>query len=559
MRAWMLMIVVSGALLSACETGKSGGSGKSKKSDTVGAESDGQTTTPPPEDDATVAPPSDVLEPPPPDEDTWTPPLEDTWTPPPDDTWEPPPEDSWTPPPPKDTVTPPKDTNPPKDTSPPPKDTAGTGTTPVGEPCSADGECAGGADAFCIPDTYSDGSPGFPGGYCSIQGCTEGSCPGANTTCIGVQTTAGDQFDICVSTCTDKSDCYAGYACDQGVCWPGCTPGSCDAGLECNEDLVCAEPPPAPCTANSCGAGYICQGGTCVPDVDGGPGPGPGPTCNNLPTKDCVGTKAYCGELIPFEPLQGDGWDNYPINGECDPCGTKKCDGYGQCLTNGQFEPQWRSWARRDLVMLMQWATAFVKCKTAGWAGGNGLPLGMGDMSEKNGTIPGTSLGDPGHPAGTHEDGYDMDIAYYQIKGPDNHLRPICEHTINGQEQYHCTKAPDNLDLWRHTLFLGALMTSDRTRVIGVDGKVGALIEEAMPTLCANGWLAQKACNNVGQELAFEVTDQGLGWYLFHLHHSHISLWGVNKPGPAGPQTLRHDGGPAHGDGLKLRKLKLGK
>jgi len=253
--------------------------------------------------------------------------------------------------------------------------------------------------------------------------------------------------------------------------------------------------------------------GTCVPDLNGGPGPGPGPTCSNLPSKDCTGGATYCSELLPFSPVEGTGYVDYPLNGET--------------WTN-----QYRSYARRDLQMLIKWATAFVDCKAKGWGGGNGYPLGLGDMSESNGAIPGTSNGSPGHPAGTHVNGFDMDIAYYQNSGSNNYLKPVCEHTINGQDQYHCTKPPHLMDLWRNALFLGALMSSNRTRVIGVDGQIGALAMQAMEVLCADGWLDAFACTAKDYLLAYEVTNTGKGWYNFHHHHLHISLkqWGA-KPG----------------------------
>jgi hypothetical protein len=266
----------------------------------------------------------------------------------------------------------------------------------------------------------------------------------------------------------------------------------------------------------------ICStSGVCVADIAGGPGGGPGPTCNNLPAKDCAGSKAYCGQIVQFAPANGPGYTNYPLNGET-------------------WDNQWRSFARRDLMMLIKWATAYVDCKGPGWGGGNGKALGLGDMSEANGAIPGTSTGQPGHPAGTHVDGYDMDIAYYQNAGNDNYLKAICNHTIGGADQYHCVSEPYLMDLWRTTMFIGALMTSNRTRVIGVDGKVGSLIEQAMPVLCAQNWLPKSACSGLAQKLAFETTNTGQGWYQFHHHHMHLSLWGVaGKPGAAiGAQCL---------------------
>jgi len=226
--------------------------------------------------------------------------------------------------------------------------------------------------------------------------------------------------------------------------------------------------------------------------------------------------------LLPFEPANGTGYTNYPLNGE-------------------SWDNQWRSYARRDLMMLIKWATAYVDCKAKSWGGGNGHPLGLGDMSEANGAIPGTATGQPGHPANTHENGNDMDIAYYQNKGSNNYLKPVCTHTINGADQYHCVGQPTLLDLWRTTLFIGALLSHEHTRVIGVDGKIGSLVEQAMPTLCANGWLPKVSCQKIQKGLAYEVTNGGAGWYAFHHHHLHVSMYGLagGKPGAMnGPQCL---------------------
>jgi hypothetical protein len=127
--------------------------------------------------------------------------------------------------------------------------------------------------------------------------------------------------------------------------------------------------------------------------------------------------------------------------------------------------------------------------------------------------------------------GFDMDFAYFQIKGPNNFLREVCPHTAGGKEQYHCTGEPDNVDLWKHALYLGTLFTSPNIRVIGVDGRVGPLIEKALPILCEKGWLDQAGCDNAA--LAYEQVDMGYGWYMFHHHHSHISTMDVPNSFPA--------------------------
>jgi hypothetical protein len=237
--------------------------------------------------------------------------------------------------------------------------------------------------------------------------------------------------------------------------------------------------------------------------ADAAPDSGSGCT---LPPRDCTGTD--CGDLVPFEPVLGVGYDNYPINGET--------------TTN-----QYRSYCRRDLMMLVKYAAAYVDCKAKGWPG-NGAPIGLGDMSEKSGAIPGTSIGSPAHPSGSHTNGYDMDIGYYQTEGTNNYLRAVCPHTSGGYDVYHCTGAPTILDVKRTALFLGAFLTSDRTRIIGVDGKIGPLVVPALQTLCDDGVLPKLACDRKNM-IAYETTDTGRGWYKFHHHHFHVSLKKVSS------------------------------
>ena len=175
-------------------------------------------------------------------------------------------------------------------------------------------------------------------------------------------------------------------------------------------------------------------------------------------------------------------------------------------------------------MLLIQYAAAQTECLGASWDFGNGEPLGLGDMSEADGSIPGTSDGDPGHPPSTHENGFDMDIAYFQVGTPDNLLRPICDYTLGGVDQYHCVGEPDLLDVWRTALYLGKLHDNPFVRVIGVDGRAGPLLEDAMEQLCYAGWLTGNVCEPNGSLLTYETEDEGMGWYYFHHHHFHISL-----------------------------------
>jgi hypothetical protein len=273
---------------------------------------------------------------------------------------------------------------------------------------------------------------------------------------------------------------------------------ACAAGNICSE-FRCKAPP---CTEGSCGEGNVCIETICVADLGNVP-IGVQQSCADIPSFECEGTDAFCGAIVPFEPDRGDGWWDYNINGETQ-------------------DDQYRSYARRDLMALVKYATAQTRCLTAEWPFGNGGPLGLGDMTEVDGAIPGTSIGQPGHPAGTHVNGRDMDIAYYQAGTADNTLRPICGHTINGREQYHCTETPSSLDVWRTALFIAKLHDSPQVRVIGVDGKVGPIIVQAIDKLCAAGLVQGNACEDLA--LAYEPEDQGRGWFMHHHHHLHVSL-----------------------------------
>ena len=91
----------------------------------------------------------------------------------------------------------------------------------------------------------------------------------------------------------------------------------------------------------------------------------PASNCN-APSWQCTGTD--CGEVVAFEPNLGDGYWDYNLNGE----------------TVGD---EYRSYIRKEVMMLIKYAAASVNCMGAAWTVGNGVALGLGDMSEANGDI----------------------------------------------------------------------------------------------------------------------------------------------------------------------------
>ena len=223
---------------------------------------------------------------------------------------------------------------------------------------------------------------------------------------------------------------------------------------------------------------------------------GPVPDCSGAAPDftDCSlnGGNNACSDLVIMDPRRTDSYWDYPLNGETS--------------TN-----QYRSYLRRDLALLLIYASDQTHCLSQNWDFGNREPIGLGDMSEADGAVSGTAEGDPGHPVNTHTNGFDIDIGYYQIGMNDNLLRPICNHIVNGQDQYHCTDTPDTLDVWRTALYLGKLHDSPCLRVIGVDGKAGADIMAAFAQLCAGGYLEGRVCEQ-GSRIGWPMRLKMKGW-----------------------------------------------
>ncbi|MDI7267399.1 MAG: hypothetical protein QME96_05345 [Myxococcota bacterium] len=368
----------------------------------------------------------------------------------------------------------------------------------------ADGDAEADPDTDAGADATGDGGAVPPGGECTCD-----------SDCASVDGHAGRcVFGICMtapaaacSAAGSRAECAAGSRCwslaepdipDSALCWPDCDAYSC-AG-RCDADGSCV-----PAAGMGCdrACGFFCN----LPgSLDPGPPspPGPGPDCPDLPPLRCSGSSAYCAEIVPFDPDEGPGYWDYPQNGET-------------------AADQYRSYLRRDVMMLIQYAAAKVACKSADWTTGNGAPLGLGDMSEADGSIPGTREGSPDHPAGTHTGGRDIDVAYYQVTTSDNRLRPICPHRDSaGRNAQRCTDLPDNFDAYRTALFVGALAEHPNLRVVGVDGQVSLVLRAAIERLCSGGWIDPDVCAD-GIPLGYELIYEGRGWYLSHHHHAHVS------------------------------------
>ncbi len=197
--------------------------------------------------------------------------------------------------------------------------------------------------------------------------------------------------------------------------------------------------------------------------------------------------------------------------------------------------------ARRELIVLVRHALA----ETAK-AFPDTKPLGLIDTCQIDGITPGYDVGDPRHPESTHDQGGNQDLAYFQTDG-DNSAEIICGDGSQHADGFCSAAATQKhkVDLPRQAFFMGKLMASPRTRVIGVDQIIAPLIVAAAkelnklpsddPKFMTSAQLA--AFNN---KMAY-----GSGW-PYHHHHIHLSMqwWSsssVASPvGAAGPSSREH-------------------
>lgn len=320
-----------------------------------------------------------------------------------------------------------------------------------------------GANLICV--TYAQGQS-----YCTASCSSSKPCPKSppGATC-SIQLQSGG--NVC------------GWATSTGGP-PICGNGVLDPGEECDKTAFGAT-----CKGMGYSGGTMKCSSTCKYVKTSCTGT---TKCTSLPPSTCT---SQCTQIVEFTPIVGAG---YRVR-------------HGSRL----------SWARRSTVIFVKYAAASVDCVYPGtkW-------LGLGDMSMQNGGTPADTNGRLRHPQGTHVQGRDMDIGYYQ-KGlaiKDNDLRPVCAHTQGGRDQYHCVSAPTTLDADKSAFFIAKLIESNQVRVIGVDGKIGPLLKTSMTKLYNNGMITKAVLDQFPSRVTWEETDKGRGWFRFHHHHLHVSF-----------------------------------
>lgn len=309
---------------------------------------------------------------------------------------------------------------------------------------------------------------------------------------------------FCHSFGSGKSFCTA--KCDSATPCPRLgPPATCSiklsaGGSACGWDSSSGAPPV--CGDSNVSSGEDCESGSalwttckglgfsggtlkcskrCVHDTSGCTG---STKCPKLPQHWCA---QNCKDLILFSPTKGTGYE--------------------------VFHDKSYSYVRRDVMIYFKYAAASVACL---WP--NIKPIGIGDISMQDGSTPRYSSGSLRHPSGSHDKGRDMDVAYYQTGTADNNLRPVCPNSNN-----HCTGTPNTLDAIRSAFLLAKILESGQVRIIGVDGKIGPLLQKEIEKFYQDGMIAKRIYDLFKQKVTWEATNTGKGWYKFHHHHFHLS------------------------------------
>ena len=247
---------------------------------------------------------------------------------------------------------------------------------------------------------------------------------------------------------------------------------------------------------------------THIPYEDGSDCEGAGYT-----TDECVGTGANGSGLLPFP---------FP-----DPEDTYVGEGY-QFDTFGNYR-----FGRREVIMAVRYAL-HETTETFGAADA----LGLVDFADITGTTPGYDVGDPRHPESTHDQGGNIDIAYWQTDGS-NDADIICNDGSVHNDGYCSSAAVDShvVDLERQAFFMAKLQYGGRLRVIGVDQVIAPLIEDAADALGALPDGDPKKLTSVEVSTLKSKMAYGSGW-PYHHHHIHVSYqwWGRSLP-PSSAQS----------------------
>ena len=211
-------------------------------------------------------------------------------------------------------------------------------------------------------------------------------------------------------------------------------------------------------------------------------------------SEDCSGMPGGVLKLYQFpEPESGDPWggDNYHF---------ETVSGY--------------KWARRELIMLIRQTLYETVEEYPGTAS-----VGIIDACQEDGVTPGYNIGQPRHCRTCHDEGGNIDLAYFATDG-NNHVKTICgpggeNVTADGMQCTSAAKTEHIVDLERQVFFMARLFDSPRMRAIGVDPVIAPLLGAKADEMFSAGKISAQG--------RFGIKNY-LGLWPTHHHHIHVSL-----------------------------------
>lgn len=178
-------------------------------------------------------------------------------------------------------------------------------------------------------------------------------------------------------------------------------------------------------------------------------------------------------------------------------------------------------WVRLELLMLVRHSLRMTQQQFP-----DTRPLGVGDIAQRDTITPGYDVGNPRHPETTHDQGGNIDLAYFNTLAaqvPFNQLRIICDANGGNTDGMFCNpgaSATHVVDLPRQVYFMAQLFSSPRIRVIGADQVIAPLLRTEADRQLAVGLITQAQRDAFHSKLGFGAA---AGWQ-FTYAFIHVSL-----------------------------------
>jgi hypothetical protein len=186
-------------------------------------------------------------------------------------------------------------------------------------------------------------------------------------------------------------------------------------------------------------------------------------------------------------------------------------DPYGDDLYHFETVSGYK-WARRELLMLVRHTLYETKAEYPDMTS-----VGIIDACQEDGITPGDNIGQPRHCRTCHDEGGNIDLAYFALDGI-NWAKTVCgpdgaNVTADGMQCTQAAATQHIVDLEKQVFFMSLLFDSGRVRAIGIDPVIALPIQQKAKAMYEAGQISAAGYNGM-------MTQFG----LWPTHHNHIHL-----------------------------------